>query len=205
MELDDLKAAWAQYDKKLTENLKFNEDLLRGMNLEKSKKEMNAPLTYEIFSVTTGAIFLIYIISSTIRYSSELKFLSPGLIASLTLIIYLYLSFVKIRLLSNIDFYYSSVIELQKSVNIFKQKYLRFKKYELFVFPVFAISVSPILLKALRNLDLYAHPYRYIIAIFLSLILYYPLAIWFYKNLFDKKVRNTTFFLKELIQFEKNE
>lgn len=105
--------------------------------------------------------------------------------------------------MSNIDFYNSPVIELQKSINLFKQKYLQFKKYELYVFPVFAISVSPVLAKAMRDFDLYAHPYRFVIAIILSLILYYPLAIWFYKNLFDKKVRNTTTFLDELIRFEK--
>jgi hypothetical protein len=29
MELDELKFVWAQYDKKLTENLKFNEELLK--------------------------------------------------------------------------------------------------------------------------------------------------------------------------------
>lgn len=203
MELDELKTVWTQYDKKLKENLKFNEELLRKMNLEKSKKEMSAPLTYEIFSLATGVIFLIYIVSATIRFSNELKFLLPGIITTLTFVIYLYLSVIKIRLLSNIDYYFSPIIEIQKAVNTFKHKYMQFKKYELYVCPVFAISVSPILAKALRNLDLYDHPTRFIIAIVLSLILYYPLAIWFYKNLFDKKVRNTNMFLNELIKFEK--
>lgn len=203
MELDDLKTTWALYDKKLTENLKFNEELLRKMNIEKSKREMNSPLTYEIISLAAGIIFLLYIASATVRFSTEFKFLLPGLITIFTFIVYLYLSFTKIRLLSNIDFYNSPIIELQKSINLFKQKYLLFKKYELYVFPVFAISVSPVLAKAMRDFDLYAHPYRFVIAIILSLILYYPLAIWFYKNLFDKKVRNTTTFLDELIRFEK--
>lgn len=203
MELDDLKTTWALYDKKLTENLKFNEELLRKMNLEKSKREMNSPLTYEIISLAAGIIFLLYIASATVRFSTEFKFLLPGLITIFTFIVYLYLSLTKIRLLSNIDFYNSPLIELQKSINLFKQKYLLFKKYELYVFPVFAISVSPVLAKAMRDFDLYAHPYRFVIAIILSLILYYPLAIWFYKNLFDKKVRNTTTFLDELIRFEK--
>lgn len=203
MELDDLKTTWALYDKKLTENLKFNEDLLRKMNLEKSKREMNAPLTYEIISLAAGIIFLLYIASATVRFSTEFKFLLPGLITIFTFIVYLYLSFTKIKLLSNIDFYNSPIIELQKSINLFNQKYLQFKKYELYVFPVFAISVSPVLAKAMRDFDLYAHPYRFVIAIILSLILYYPLAIWFDKNLFDKKVRNTTTFLDELIRFEK--
>ena len=48
MELDDLKNAWTQYDKKLAVNLKFNEDLLRKMNLNNSKKELQKPLIYEL-------------------------------------------------------------------------------------------------------------------------------------------------------------
>lgn len=205
MELDNLKTAWAEYDKKLTENLKFNEELLRKMNLESSKKEMNTPLTYEIFSFATGIIILIYIVSSTIRFSNEPKFLLPGLVASITFAIYVYLSAVKIKLLSNIDYYFSPVIELQKAVNIFKHKYLQFKKYELYVFPIFTISSAPILAKALRNFDLYEHPTRFIIAIVLSLILYYPLAFWFYRDIFDKKLRNTSSFLDKLSRFEKEE
>ena len=128
MELEDLKSAWVQYDKKLTQNLKFNEELLRKINLEKSKKEMNTPLTYELISVTISVIFLLYIAFATIRFSNEFKFLLPGLITSIIVAIWVYNSVSKIRLLSNIDYYYSPIVELQKSVNIFKLKYQKYKK-----------------------------------------------------------------------------
>jgi|ERR1035437_3936082 hypothetical protein len=205
MELEELKSAWAQYDKKLTDNLILNKKLLQKINLGKSKKEMNAPLTYEALSLTTGIIFLIYIVFSTIRYSNEIKFLIPGIISTITFMIYLSLSVMKIRQLTNIDFYYSPIVELQKSVSVFKKKYLKYKKYELFAFPLFAISTFPIGAKALRNLDLYQHPGRFIIGIVLSLVLYYPMAIWGYKILFDRKVRNTNKFLAELNKFEEEE
>jgi len=130
MELEDLKSAWVQYDKKLTQNLKFNEELLRKINLEKSKKEMNTPLTYELISVTISVIFLLYIAFATIRFSNEFKFLLPGLITSIIVAIWVYNSVSKIRLLSNIDYYYSPIVELQKSVNIFKLKYQKYKKIE---------------------------------------------------------------------------
>ena len=132
MELEDLKSAWVQYDKKLTQNLKFNEELLRKINLEKSKKEMNTPLTYELISVTISVIFLLYIAFATIRFSNEFKFLLPGLITSIIVAIWVYNSVSKIRLLSNIDYYYSPIVELQKSVNIFKLKYQKYKKFELY-------------------------------------------------------------------------
>jgi len=205
MELEELKSAWAQYDKKLTHNLKLNEELLRKINLEKSRKEMNTPLTYEIISFITGVIFFLYITSATIIHSNELKFFIPGIISSLMTIALICLSGLKIRLLSDIDYYYSPIIELQRSINLFKHKYLKYKKYEFYIFPTFAISTIPILGIALRRFDIYEHQTRFIIGIILSLILGYSLANWGYKNLFDKKVRNTTMFLNELSRFEEEE
>ena len=202
MELEELKSAWAQYDKKLTKNLKLNEELLRKMNLGKSKKEMNTPLIYEFISFITGFIFLLYIIIATITHSNELKFLIPGIISCLMTIALIYLSGLKIKLLTEIDFYFSPVIELQRTMNTFKQKSLEYKKYEFYIFPVFAISTFPILEIALCHFDIYKHPTQFIIGVILSLILGYSLANWGYKNLFDKKVKNTIKFLDELSKFE---
>jgi len=203
MELEELKSAWAQYDKKLTQNLKLNEKLLCKMNLEKTKREMNTPLFYEISSTTIGFIFLLYIASATIIHSNEPKFLIPGIISGLMTILLIYLSVLKIKLLTDIDFYYSPVIDLQKSISIFKQKYLTYKKYEFYIYPVFAISTMPILGIALRNFDIYEHRIRFITGIVLALALGYSLANWGYKNLFDKKVKNAAKFLEELTEFEK--
>ena len=205
MELEELKSAWAQYDKKLTQNLKLNEELLRKMNLEKSKKEMNAPLFYEIISVVGGAIFLLFIASSAIRYSYELKFLLPGIITCIIIAIWVYNSVSKIRLLSNIDYYYSPIVELQKSINTFQLKYQKSKKFELYSIPAFAIAAFPILGIAMRNFDIYEHPIRFIVGIVLALLLGYPGQIWIYKNLYEKKIKNTTKFLDELSKFEQEE
>jgi hypothetical protein len=205
MELEELKSVWAQYDKKLTQNLKLNEELLRKMNLEKSKKEMNTPLFYEIISVIVGVIFLLFIASATIRYSYDLKFLLPGIITSIIIAIWVYNSISKIKLLTNIDYYYSPIVELQKSINTFKLKYQKSKKFELYSFPAFAIAAFPILGIAMRNFDIYEHPIRFIVGIVLALLLGYSGQIWLYKNLYEKKIRNTTKFLVELSKFEQEE
>ena len=205
MELEELKNAWAHYDKKLTLNLKLNEELLRKMNLERSKKEMNTPLINEIISITAGIIFLAFIVSATIRYSYELKFLLPGIITSIIVAIWVYNSVSKIKLLSNIDYYDSPIVELQKSINTFKLKYQKSKKFELYSFPAFAIAAMPILGIALRNFDIYEHPMRFIVGIVLALLLGYTGQIWLYKNLYEKKISNTTKFLDELNKFEQEE
>jgi len=205
MELEELKSVWAQYDKKLSQNLKLNEELLRKMNLEKSKKEMNAPLFYEIISVIGVVIFLLFIISATIRYSYELKFLLPGIITSIIVSIWVYNSISKMKLLTNIEYYNSSIVELQKSINTFKLKYQTSKKFELYSIPAFAIAAFPILGIAMRNFDIYEHPIRFVVGIVLSLILGYPGQIWIYKNLYEKKLKNATNFLDELSRFEEEE
>ena len=205
MELEELKSAWAQYDKKLTQNLKLNEELLRTMNLEKSKKEMNAPLINEIISITTCIIFLTFITSATIRYSDELKFLLPGIITSIIVATWVYNSVSKIKFLSNIDYYDSPIVELQKSINTFKLKYQKSKKFELYSIPAFAIAAMPILGIGLRNFNIYEYPIRFIVGIALALLLGYPGQIWLYKNLYEKKLSNTTKFLDELIKFEQEQ
>ena len=45
MELEDLKKAWSEYDKKLSENLKTNNELLKKMNLNNAKSSMDTPKT----------------------------------------------------------------------------------------------------------------------------------------------------------------
>jgi uncharacterized membrane protein len=182
--------------------LKLNEELLKKMNLDKSKREINTPLNYEIFSVILTGIFLLYIITSTYRFSSEIKFLIPGLLTSLICLVFLVFSIIKTRLLSNVDYYNSSITDLQKSMNLIKQKYLQFNKYEFYIFPFFALVAAPILAKAIGNFDLYAHPYRFVITIIGALGLGYPLVIWIYKNWYEKKLRNTSKFLEDLYKFE---
>ena len=55
MELDDIKNTWASYDEKLNKSLKLNEELLRKLNLDKSKREMKGPFYYETTSlIMTG-------------------------------------------------------------------------------------------------------------------------------------------------------
>lgn len=205
MELEELKAQWAQYDKKLTQNLKFNEEILRKMNLDNSKKAMNTPLIYEIISSVTSVLVLLYLVKVVYRFSGDIAFLLPGIVSLAVVSVWLFFSIIKIKLLSNLNFYNSSIMELQKSVNGFEQMYLLSKKIELYSAPIFFVASYPILAMSLYGLNLYDHSIRFLIMIVSSLIFFYPLAIWFYKNIFDKKIQNTNAFLEELIKYEKEE
>jgi hypothetical protein len=202
MELDELKNTWVLYDKKLNRSLKFNEEVLRKLNLDKSKREMNTPLNSEVLSVVVGAIFMLFIISVTIRFFSELKFSIPGILTSILYAFPFIFSIQKLRLLSNIDYYNSTIIDLQKSISKLKHKYFQAKKFDLYIFPIFIVLGSPILVKALRNIDLYEYPLKFICAVIFALAVGYPVAFWIYKNWYEKKIQNTEQFLKEIERFE---
>lgn len=204
MELDDLKGAWAQYDKKLSENLKFNEELFKKLNLDNSRREMSTPLNYEIGSVVVSVISIIVVTSWTIQFGHDSIYLISGLLSILSFIALLIFALVKVRLLSNIDYYHSPVIELQKALYRFKNKYFRLKKFEFVMFPFYVIFILPICAKGLRNFDLISHPTRFIIAFILAVGIGFPVAIWLYKHKYEKNIKNTTAFLNELTKFEED-
>jgi hypothetical protein len=203
MELDELKGEWAKYDKKLSDSLNLNEELLKQIVLNKSIREMKNPLNYEIGTVIiTGTLFL-FLGVSTYRFASEMKFLIPGMVASLLTLSGFISSIKKVNTLTNIEYYNSSVIQLQRAINNMKQKAIFSRKVEYYLFPLYCISFAPIFVKAVYNIDIYQKFQIFYIGMILSMIIYYPLAIWFYRIGYDKKLKNTSTFLNELNKFEK--
>jgi len=209
MELDELKVAWSQIDKRLRDNLKLNEDLLEKMTLGKSKMEMKEILSNEILSVVIISLFLLLFGFVTCRFTSEMKFFIPGTVLCLFSIMELILSINKVNDLTKIDYFNSPVVELQKALNKFRQKTMLFRKIEYCSIPIFVISFIPIFNKTVLNNDMFNKTLPNIIGIIVGitvgLVIYYPLAIWIYKIGYDNKIKSASDFLKELKKFEKEE
>lgn len=205
MELDDLKGAWAHYDKKLTENLKFNEELLRKMNLNNSKREMQKPLIYELIGIAVLFFMIIYVVAYSIRFIEEPKYSIPGFIAAIVGLVYLIFGIYRANRFLNVDYFCSSVLKLQMDITKLKKLVLRLRKYELLLIPILAIPLLPLLFKAIHNIDIYQNFRLLIIEIVLILGIGYPLTFWINKYLYDKKFKNTEKLLEELERFEKEE
>ncbi|MCF8219586.1 MAG: hypothetical protein K9I29_09555 [Bacteroidales bacterium] len=205
MELDDLKQTWLKYDKKLSDNLKTNRELLKKTNLDRAKSAMDTPKNYEVISLIIGFLFLLYVVTSTIRFSADTKFLLSGTLTSLWTIIMITLTLGKLKLLTNLDFYNQSVLNIQKRLARIKKKYLQYKRFELYTIPLFVIVAAPILAKAMRGFDFFASPLKYAISFVVAVGIGYPITIWIYKNWYDKKLKNTDTFINELEKFELNE
>lgn len=202
METEEIKNMWKKYDKKLDANLKFNVLLLKKMNLDKSKQEMQKPMLYEITNVVIMFLVSAYFISSSIQVLNELQYSIPGFIATILSMIYLTLSAIKINDFLKIDYFSSPIIQLQKELVKIKTRILLFRKIEFTLLPILVISILPILFKSVRNMDVYANLKLLSIVIFIVLGISIPVTIWINRNLYDKKIRNAERFLSEIDSFE---
>jgi len=57
MEANELKELWSDYDRKISENLRLNEEILIKLTRDKSRREMGNILNYEYFNFIVFAVF----------------------------------------------------------------------------------------------------------------------------------------------------
>ncbi len=208
MELDDLKRSWEEYDKKLMENLRLNEEILRRSNLDRSKREMNVTLKWLSFDMTAAMIFFLLFCYWTILYCRGPLYIVCGVILTLSML-FSFLSEAKLLgMLLRIDYYNTPVLDLQKQLVKFETAYKLGRKISIFVLPVllpvgliFATSVLEGL--GIPCVKFHTWPEVFIINCLLTIAIAYPLLFWIWRNLFDKRLKAARLFLVELQEFEK--
>jgi hypothetical protein len=205
MELDELKAAWMQYDKKLTDNLRINETLLHNMNLDKVKRELNTPLYFELLSMVIGFIGTLFFIGFMIKHMDESKLFVTALVGVALGTFYLVLSIVKSNRILKIDYLNSSIVKLQYEILSLKVLVLRARKTESSLLPLFVIAILVIAFKAVHNINLFERPSFLLVEMVLGVSLSFVLMIWISKHFYDKKLENAEHHLKEIERFNTEE
>jgi hypothetical protein len=205
MELDDFKTVWAQYDEKLTANLKLNQELLRKMNLNSSKKEMQKPLIYELIGVVVFSLLIIYVVAFSIRFINEPKYFIPGIISIVIGTVYLIFAIIRANKFLSLDYYSSSVLKLQKDMAVLKRSVLQFRKFEIILTPLLVLPLIPLGFKAVHNIDIYKNSILFSIEAILILSTSIPLYLWINKHMYDNKIKHTESLLKEIEKFESEE
>jgi hypothetical protein len=200
MELDDFKAAWAQYDKKLTESLKLNEQVLRKINTQQSRLELQKPLTYE----ATGAVMMIILEVVLVVWSLRVdqRIAIPGFIAAFIGLFYQAFAIIKTRAFLTINYYESSVVALQKQIAAVNTLVLRLRKLEILLAPFFIVAAVPLMYKVIHGIDVYQNPGSFWIGLAIIFIVSVPLTVGVNRYLYDKKFAHADKLLKEISRFE---
>jgi hypothetical protein len=204
MELDDLKSAWAQYDKKLSKNLEINLELLKKINVNRSKLELQKPLMTEVTGVVSMFIMTGMFIALSFRFIDEPKFAIPGFISTGIALVYFVFALIKMNKFLNIGYYGTSVTDLQKDIAEANRLVLKFRKYELLFSPTILISLPPIW-KAVHHVDLYQNTQSFLITALVCFGIGFPATLWINKYLYDKKFQNADKLLQEIEDYKLEE
>lgn len=205
MELDDLKGAWTQYDKKLSKNLKLNEELLKKITKNNSKQELQKPINMGIISLIVMFLVGVYITFISIQYIAELKFSLPGFFSVFIGSFNILISIMTINRYLSIDYIGSPIVKLRKDITKLNMFILRTRKYEFFIAPFTVISILPIIYKSIANVDIYNDIKKFTLEVLFIICISFTIGIFYNKYFVDRKISNANRILEELEKFEKEE
>jgi hypothetical protein len=204
MELDDLKSKWSEYDKKLSSNLKFNEELLKIMNLEKAKRVLSKPIYIFYIKTLIVFIFFVFALNFSLSVLDQPLYCIAGFTSAFISLVYGVFTILKIKRYMRIDYSNSSVIELQLEITSLKIWILRLRKYELVLIIPFLASFWPILFKS-TGIDINTHIQFFIIELVIVMAFVIVLHFWFNKYLYVRKLNEAERYFKEIEKFKLEE
>lgn len=197
MNLDKMESLWAKQNKKLEQNLKLNEELLREAKWDKAKRELRKPFYSELISsIMTGffALYLVLISTSLIEY---LKFSLPGFLAAGCSVLLIYFAMVRMRKMNLLDERGTSVLELQKRLYDLQHYRTQMGKWEILLGAILLLSIWPIILWTGFGIDIYEN--AQLLGFLISLCAILGIAVGIvYEGFYRRKMRNTEILLKEI-------
>ncbi len=203
MELNDLKNSWENYDRKLKQNLRVDEEKLRVANLDKSKDEMEYPYISELVELIGGFLVTSFIIVLSLRVSDKPEYSLPALLTIIIGIIYMGFSFQKFKLLKRVNYFSSPIVKLQHELAFIKMRILKFRKIEMLLFPLYILPLTPLTSKALFGIDIYSNIPLFAVKAITTLGIAYFIIFLIHKHLYDKRFKKVEGFIKRLKEFEK--
>lgn len=154
MELQDLQAAWANYDKKLETSLRLNTTLLREFNLNKVDSALRRLFRFIVFEVLidlAAVVALGMFIASHVR---ELPFLVPALGLEICAILALAVGIHQLAALGSVD-YSASIVEIQRQVEMLRARRIQITKWIVLLCPLLWMPLLIVGLKGLLGFNAY--------------------------------------------------
>jgi hypothetical protein len=205
MELDDLKGAWAQYDKKLNESLKLNEALLKSINFEKYNHALRKPMNLEMLNIFIQLFMIGFLTVFLVRLSNEIQYFLTGLIGALLCGISLVFSVVMAIRFNRLLYHHLSIMDFQKDLMHLRIFIMRLRKIQYIMAALIGITIFPFLIKATAHIDIFGYLSLLIPGICCVLGIGFAIGILLNMNVYDKGLKDAEMFLKEIAKFEKDE
>lgn len=201
MEMDELKYLFKEDDKRLVNQVKINEELIRKMNMNLNVLEFDKLIDKSIKGRNMALVFCIATLIFSSIYIEKLAYSIPAIIGSMAML----WSFIDHLSITKPDYSRISLIELQKSICNFRIHTSSTAKYDIAITIFWQITAVPLTTFAAFKILIFSN-LKYFSIYCLYCIVYITLTIAFSRKtyaMYDQKLKETESDLEMIIAFEK--
>ena len=202
MEIEELKSAWQNCEKKFTQSLAYSEKAIKTAIRQKSSGQIASLLKFQFIEMAAALAFIIVLTPATIHSSDDLILFISGCFICAIMVIDIVSTIVIISKLNKIDFGRDAVLKTSQKITNLKMIIIKGNQFLLFTAPVLVISFLPIGFKALHGIHIADHILRAVMAAVIGILLSYIAIFIIYKKFYLKQIKELESDINELNQFE---
>ena len=202
-ETNEMNDIWREENKRLEEQLKVNETLLRKLTVSNAATRYEKLLMVSIWGRNLALVYCLIAIVYAMRTFATPVYSIPPMFGALAM----FCSFVSHWKLKRPNFEHLSVVELQKSICAFRIHTEKMKVWDIAAVAFWLITLAPAWLKRSYNLSLYDNPRTITIFFSLSVLLMaiiYLSGVAMYAAI-NQKLQRSEQILANIKLFENNE
>ena len=196
-----MKNLWKEDARNLESRLELNEKLMQKMNMDKTVLEFDKLISKSILGRNMALVYCIGTLIFSSIYIEKLAYSIPAIIGSMAML----WSFVDHLSITKPDYSRISLIELQKSISIFRIHTSTTEKYDIAIVVFWQITAVPLTTFAAFKIPVFSS-LKYFSIYCLYCIVYTTLTIAFSRKTYatcDQKLKEAESDLDKILEFEK--
>jgi hypothetical protein len=154
MELDDLKTAWRELDRRLDAGQAISLHVLRELKLDRARSAMRRLSTLLVFELLSGVVAAILVGSFLADHHDAARFAIPALVLHAAAVFTIVASARQLAQLGRLD-YAAPVVSIQHQLAGLRASRLRVTRWLLLLSPLLWTPLAIVAAKGLLGLDLY--------------------------------------------------
>jgi len=154
MELDDLKARWIDFDRKLDASLRLNTQLVRASLIERTERALKRSSFAAIAGCLGNLLVIVWLGSFMADHFGEPRFLIPAAILDAGAIVLLVVSSQQVVRMRTVD-RGKPVTEVQRELQMLQIRQINLTRWIVFLSPLLWTPLAIVMLKAAFGVDAY--------------------------------------------------
>ena len=178
MELDELKTAWREFDRRLENSEALNLLVLKELKLDRTRSTLRRLHALLIFELVSGVLAMLLVGSFLGNHHGTARFAIPALVLLIAAIVTILAPAAQLARLGCLD-YSAPVVKIQHELAALRASRLRVTRWILLLSPLLWTPLAVVVARGLLGLDIYKSLGPLWVASNLAFgLAFIPLAIW---------------------------